>query len=84
MPGHSQKLRALTYKELETVGAFEILLGSPTIGGWGQLGQGVGVGGKKEANKPPSRPKYTKKAPKNRWFPTLIDLQIAKNYIFIS
>jgi hypothetical protein len=45
--GRSRKLRAFTYKELETVRVAQELLGVPTIG-WGSPGQWVVVEGVKE------------------------------------
>jgi hypothetical protein len=45
--GHSQKLRAFTYKELETVRVANKMLGVPTIGGE-VPSQGVVVEGVKE------------------------------------
>jgi hypothetical protein len=39
-PGHSQKLRAFTQKELETVKAAQKLLGAPTGIGRGITGEG--------------------------------------------
>jgi hypothetical protein len=36
----------------------------------------------KEVNKPPILPNINKNGAKNRWFPSLIDLKIAKNAVF--
>jgi hypothetical protein len=71
--GPSRKVHAFTKKELETVKAAQKLLGAPTIFWWGEyLGRGWWWRELQEANKPPSRPKYTKTAPKMGGFEHLM------------
>jgi hypothetical protein len=79
--GHSQKLRAFTWKELETVGAAQKLLGVPTFGR-GVPGQGVVVEGVKGGKYAPMPAKIHKKGTKNRRFPILIELKIVENAVF--
>jgi hypothetical protein len=60
------------------------LISAPAFGRGECLARGWWWRELKEANKPPRRPKYTKKDAKNGWFPALIDLKIAINAVFSS
>jgi hypothetical protein len=66
--GRSLKLRAFTWKELETVRAAQKLLGAPTISREECSGRGWWWREIKEENKPSSRAKMHKNSAKNRWF----------------
>jgi hypothetical protein len=68
--GHSRKLRAYTYKELETMRAAPELLGAPTIGRGTRVGDG---GSLRSQISLPSCPKYTKSAKKGGFTQFLAD-----------
>ncbi len=81
--GCSRQFLTFTEKELETGRAAQKLRDALAIGGGGECpGRGWWWRVLKEANKPPCRPKYTKKALKTGGFPHSLAKKLPKTPFF--